>query len=104
VRVTIADHTCRSTIAALGERFLLGVSAENRAAAGVTVGDELDVEFELDTEPRASAVPRNRDAAPGGGANARSAFEALSSSPDQRRTLPRALRAATSPGPPHPAR
>ena len=104
VRVTIAGHTCRGTIAALGERFLVGISTESRAAAGVTVGDELDVEIELDMEPRASAVPRNRDAAPGGGANLRSAFDALSASADQRRTPPRALRGAASPDPPRPAR
>ena len=37
--------------------FLVGVSAENRRAAGVAAGDELDVELELDTEPREVAVP-----------------------------------------------
>jgi hypothetical protein len=80
VRVTITGHTFRDTIAALGERFIVGVSAANRAAAGVTVGDELDVEIELDAEPRAPTVPRKRDAALDGGPNAQSAFDALSAS------------------------
>jgi Bacteriocin-protection, YdeI or OmpD-Associated/Domain of unknown function (DUF1905) len=57
VRVTIGDHTYRSTIAPRKDRFLLGVSAENRALAGVEAGDEVEVEVELDTEPRAIAMP-----------------------------------------------
>ena len=39
VRVTIAGHTYRSTIATRSGVFLLGVSAENRTAAGVAAGD-----------------------------------------------------------------
>jgi hypothetical protein len=35
VRVTIAGYTYRSTLARRGERYLVGVSAENRAGAGV---------------------------------------------------------------------
>ena len=38
VRVTINGHTYRSTVAPMGGRFLIGVSAENRAAAGVAGG------------------------------------------------------------------
>jgi hypothetical protein len=57
VRVTIRGHTYRSTVAKRGERYLLGVSAENRAGAGVAAGDEVDVEIELDTEPREVTVP-----------------------------------------------
>jgi hypothetical protein len=57
VRVTIRGHTYRTTVASRGDRFLVGVSAENRASAGVGAGDELDVEIELDTEPREITVP-----------------------------------------------
>ena len=35
VRVTIADHTYRSTVATRDGVFLVGVSAENRASADV---------------------------------------------------------------------
>jgi uncharacterized protein DUF1905 len=52
VRVTINDHTHRSIVAVYGGEFMLGVSAEHRAAAGVQAGDELDVGIELDTAPR----------------------------------------------------
>ena len=48
IRVTIAGHTYRSTVARRGDRYLVGVSAENRAAAGVAGGDEVDVDIELD--------------------------------------------------------
>ncbi|HMJ96838.1 MAG TPA: YdeI/OmpD-associated family protein [Thermoleophilaceae bacterium] len=57
VRVTIGDHTYRTTIAPRGERFLIPVSAENRESAGISAGDEVDVEVEVDTEPREVTVP-----------------------------------------------
>ena len=57
VRVTINGHTYRSTVAARGDRYLVGVSAENRGRAGVAAGDQLDVTLDLDTEPREVDVP-----------------------------------------------
>jgi hypothetical protein len=57
VRVTIGDHTYRTTIAPMGGVFMLPLSAENREAAGVAAGDEVDVGIELDTEPRTVDVP-----------------------------------------------
>jgi len=50
--VTINGFTYRSTVAVLGGAFMVGVSAENRAGANVVGGDDVDVELELDTEPR----------------------------------------------------
>src|SRR3954451_16021311 len=57
VVVTIGAHTWRTTIMPYRDRILLGVSAENREAAGVRAGDVLDVEVELDTTPREVEVP-----------------------------------------------
>ena len=57
VRVTINDYTYRSTVAVMGGEFMLPVAAEHREAAGVAVGDEVDVEVEFDTEPREATVP-----------------------------------------------
>jgi hypothetical protein len=57
VRVTINGHTYRSTVASMGGVFMVGVSAENRAGAGVAAGDEVDVGIELDTAPREVTVP-----------------------------------------------
>jgi len=55
VRVSLGGHTYRTTVASMGGRFLLPLSAENRTAAGVTAGDEIDVD--LDDEPREVTVP-----------------------------------------------
>jgi hypothetical protein len=57
VRVTIGRHTYRSTVAVMGGEFMIPLSAENRAAADVAAGDEVDVELQLDTEPREVDVP-----------------------------------------------
>ena len=57
VRVSFNGHTYRGTVASMGGRFLVSVSAENRAAAGVEAGDEIDVELTLDAAPREIEVP-----------------------------------------------
>lgn len=57
VRVTIGLHTYRSTTAVMDGMFVIPLSAENRTAAGVAAGDEVDVTLELDTEPRTITVP-----------------------------------------------
>jgi len=59
VVVTIGPHTWRSSIANMGGRFMLGVSMENRAAAGVAAGETLDVDVELDTAERTVDVPED---------------------------------------------
>ncbi|HEV8251883.1 MAG TPA: YdeI/OmpD-associated family protein [Candidatus Limnocylindria bacterium] len=78
VRVTINGHTYRSTVAVLGGRFMLGVSNEVRANAGVAAGDEVEVAMELDTAPREVAVPPELARELAGNATARKAFDALS--------------------------
>src|SRR5436305_4107023 len=57
VRVTINGYTYRNTIAVMGGVFMVGVSAENREKARVAGGDEVDVDVELDTQPRELALP-----------------------------------------------
>jgi hypothetical protein len=88
VRVSLNGHTYRSTVASRGGHYLVGVSAENRAAAGVSAGEELDVEIELDTELREIEVPGELAALLAADPAARAAFEALSNSRKQRLTLP----------------
>lgn len=63
VRATINGYTYRSSVAPMGGRFLLGISADVREKAGVRAGDEVDVEIELDTEPREVNVPADLTAA-----------------------------------------
>ena len=57
VRVTINGFTYRSTVAVMGGEFMLPVAAEVRERAHVAAGDEVDVDLELDNEPREVAVP-----------------------------------------------
>lgn len=88
VTITIGSHTFRSTVASRGDRYLVGVSAENRALAGVTAGDELDVEIELDTTPREVTVPADLAAALDAEPECRRFFDGLSFSQKQRYVLP----------------
>lgn len=78
VRVTIKGYTYRSTVATIGGRFMVGVSNEVRASAGVAAGDEVDVEMELDTAPREVAVPAELAKELAADPAAGKAFEALS--------------------------
>ena len=57
VKVTLNGYTYRSTVAVMGGKFMIGLSAENRRAAGLAGDEELEVRLELDTEPRTTAVP-----------------------------------------------
>ena len=87
VSVTINRHTYRSTIAVMGARFMLPLSAENRAAAGVAAGDEIDVEVALDAEPRVVIVPDDLAAALTAEPEAKRAFESMSYSHQRRHVL-----------------
>jgi hypothetical protein len=78
VRVTIGGHTYRSTVASIGGEPMVGVSAENRASAGVAAGDLVDVEIELDTAPREVSVPPDLARALARDAAAQRTFDSLS--------------------------
>jgi bifunctional DNA-binding transcriptional regulator/antitoxin component of YhaV-PrlF toxin-antitoxin module len=88
VRVTVGGHTYRTTVAPLGGAFMLPVSAEVRERAGVAAGDDVDVDIELDTEPREVAVPPDFAAALDRDADARRFFDGLSYSNKRRFVLP----------------
>jgi bifunctional DNA-binding transcriptional regulator/antitoxin component of YhaV-PrlF toxin-antitoxin module len=77
VRVTLGQHTYRTTVASMRGRFMVPVAAAVREAAGVAAGDELDVEIELDTEPREVTVPDDLAAALDACTGARERFAAL---------------------------
>jgi hypothetical protein len=78
VKVTINGFSYRSTIAVLGGVYMVGVSAENRAGARVAGGDEVDVDIELDLEPREVSVPSDFAAALDADPKARATFDGLS--------------------------
>ncbi len=78
VKVTIGDYSYRTTVAVYGGVFMIGVSQERRAAAGVAGGDEIEVTLELDTEPRTVDVPDDLAAALAQKPGAREAFDTAS--------------------------
>ena len=80
VRVTIHGYTYRSTVAVMGGDYMVGVNADNRAGAGVAGGDQVDVDIELDTEPREVCVPSDFAAALDAEPEARRTFDMLSNS------------------------
>ncbi|WP_324275222.1 YdeI/OmpD-associated family protein [Blastococcus brunescens] len=87
VVVTLSGHSYRSTVAVMGGRYLLPLSAENRAAAGVAAGEDVEVGVELDTEPREVTVPEDLAAALAREEAAREAFEQLSYSNRRRHVM-----------------
>jgi len=88
VRVMIKGYTYRTTIAPMGGENWIGVSAENREAAGVKAGEDVSVDVELDTEPRVLAVPPDLAAALDREPRARAFFDSLSYSNKRRFVLP----------------
>jgi hypothetical protein len=78
VRVTINGYSYRSTVASLGGKSMVGLSAEHRAGAGVAGGDEVEVDLELDTAPREVTVPADLAAALDAEPAARATFDGLS--------------------------
>ncbi|MEO8595540.1 MAG: YdeI/OmpD-associated family protein [Candidatus Solibacter sp.] len=63
VKVTLNGYTYRSTVATMGGKFMIGLSLENRKAAGLQGDERLEVRLELDTEPRITPIPADLKAA-----------------------------------------
>jgi hypothetical protein len=63
VKITLNGYTYRSTVATMGGRFMIGLSAESRRAAGLEGNEELEISLELDTEPRNTPIPDDLKAA-----------------------------------------
>lgn len=57
VKVTIKGHTYSTTVGTMHGVAKIPVSAQNREAAGINAGDEVDVEVVPDDAPREVAVP-----------------------------------------------
>lgn len=78
VTVTVGGHTYRTTVAPMGGRYMIPLSAENRAASGLSAGDEVDVEITLDTAPREMKAPDDLAEALRSSPEAEAFFESLS--------------------------
>jgi hypothetical protein len=78
VRVTINGYTYRNTVAVLGGKYMIGVSSDHRGPAGVTGGEEVEVDLALDTAPRVIEVPADLQAALDSDPAAAATFDNLS--------------------------
>ncbi len=87
VNVTINGYSYRSTVAPYGGDYMLPVSAEVRAGAGIAAGDEIEITLELDTQPREVTVPPDLQAALDANPAAKEKFGSLSFSNKQRHVL-----------------
>ena len=87
VKVTIGGYEFRTSIARMGDRYMLGVSNERRAEAGIAAGETLDVEVELDTAERRVEIPVDLAEALAAAPEAQAFFESLSFSKQQWHTV-----------------
>ena len=87
VAVTIGGFSYRSSIAVMGGKFLIPLSAERRTESGIKGGDAVEVELALDTTPREVTAPDDLAAALAGDAAAKAFFETLSYSNKLRHVL-----------------
>ena len=78
VTITINGHSWKSRVAIMRGRYLLGLSNANRKAAGVVTGDEVEVEVEIDAEPRVVVEPADFARALDADPVARTAYDRLS--------------------------
>ena len=77
VLVTINGYSYRSTVAPYRGPYMISVSAENRAGAGVGHGDTITVTLEHDTAPRVMEAPADLQAALDANLAAKAAWERL---------------------------
>ena len=78
VRGRLAGTEFRTTVAVYGGRSFLGFRKELRDAAGVEIGDEVEVEVELDDAPREVELPKELEGMLAADSKARGNFESLS--------------------------
>jgi hypothetical protein len=95
VTITINGHSWKSRVAIMRGRYLLGLSNANRNAAGITTGDEVDVEVELDVDPRIVVEPPDFARALQADPVARAAYDRLADS--YKREHVRAIESAKKP-------
>lgn len=87
VRVTINDHTWRTTTQAYGDGYQIVVNADARTAAAVSAGDSVRVQVKKDATVRTAEVPHELAVRLRTDTEAKDAFEALA--PSHRREYAR---------------
>lgn len=59
LKVTVGNTTYQSSVSFYKGEYLISLSADNRAKAGVAAGDQVEAELELDTAPRDVELPED---------------------------------------------
>lgn len=77
ILVTINGHSWRSRVALKHGKALAGISSANRSASGIAEGDLVEVDLELDTEPRVVDEPPDLAQALDANPQARAVFDQL---------------------------
>lgn len=95
VIITINGHTWKSRIAIMRGRNLIGLSNANRQAAGVSIGDEVEVDVAFDPETPTVTEPADFASALDADPVARAAYDRLSYSHKREHVL--AIEAAKKP-------
>jgi hypothetical protein len=80
VKMSVNGYVYRSTVATVDGNYMVGFNADHRAASGIQGGDEVDVEIELDTQPRTVELPADFARALDHEPKAKATFEKLSNS------------------------
>ncbi|MBI3182148.1 MAG: DUF1905 domain-containing protein [Myxococcales bacterium] len=78
VRVTVNGYAFRSTVAVYSGRYYIPVRKDRREAAGIKVGDTVELAIELDTAPRKVRAPAELASALAKNPKAKAAWEKLS--------------------------
>jgi hypothetical protein len=87
VNVAVNGFSYRSTVAPMGGKYLIPLSAARRKEAGVSGGQSVEVELSLDEAPRDVEVPPDFAALLAEDATAKSFFDGLSYSNKLRHVL-----------------
>jgi hypothetical protein len=78
VRITINGYSYRTTAMFMNGRYMVPLAAEHRAGAGVSAGEKIDVEIELDAAVREVVVPPDLGAALAAQPSTQAFFDQLS--------------------------
>jgi Bacteriocin-protection, YdeI or OmpD-Associated/Domain of unknown function (DUF1905) len=95
VRATINGHSWRSVVTPMGGEFLLGLSREIRGAAGIEIGEVVEVHVVRDDSPRELELPEELAASLDQDPEAAERFAALA--PSHRREYARWVGSAKQP-------
>ena len=63
IKVSLRNHSYRTTVTVMDGKFMLPLNIKNREAAGVKGNDKVEIAIQLDLEPRNVEVPKDLEIA-----------------------------------------